>query len=105
MALGAPIPMIGSDPKDHINDSDFCIIKIKGFFVKSKHKIEYRNLHSAMRPVSHNDELPVPKTVEKFTYGDAAVEMQICENESSSTSSEKNYIPDINEEPHLFTPE
>ncbi|GBN94022.1 hypothetical protein AVEN_217795-1 [Araneus ventricosus] len=58
-----------------------------------------------MRPVSHHDELPEPKTVENFTSGDAAVEMQIDENESSSTSSEKNYVSDMNEEPHLITPE
>ncbi|GBM66385.1 hypothetical protein AVEN_197798-1 [Araneus ventricosus] len=80
----------------------FFITKIKGFFVKSKHKIKYPNLHSAMRPVSHNDELLVPETPENFTYGDAAGE--IDKVESSFTSSEINYVSDVNEEPHLNTP-
>ncbi|GBM19692.1 hypothetical protein AVEN_199860-1 [Araneus ventricosus] len=97
--------MIWHKPKDHINDCYFYITKIKGISARSNHKIKYPNLHSAMRLVSHNDELPLPKTTENFTYGDAAVEMEIDKVESSSTSSEINYVPDINEEPHLITPE
>ncbi|GBM31485.1 hypothetical protein AVEN_141184-1 [Araneus ventricosus] len=97
--------MIWCEPKNHIDECYICIAKIKGFSAKSKHKIKYPNLHSAMRPVTHNDELPVPKPPENFTYGNAAVEMEIDEVETSSTSSEINYVTDINEEPHLITPE
>lgn len=99
------IPMIWREPKDHINDCYFCITKIKGFSAKSKHKIKYPDLHSAMRPVSHNEELPIPKPPENFIYDDAAVQMEVGEAETASTSSDINYAPDINDQPHLINQE
>ncbi|GBL77179.1 hypothetical protein AVEN_12801-1 [Araneus ventricosus] len=58
-----------------------------------------------MRPVSHNDELPLLKPPKNFAYDDPAVEMKIDEVETLPTSSDLNYVLDINEEPHLIAPE
>jgi hypothetical protein len=38
-----------------------------GFPQFSKHKIEYPNIPSALRPVPHEDSMPVPKPPETYT--------------------------------------
>ena len=38
----------------------FCLTNITGFNASSRRKIKYPNLRSAMRPVPHSDDLPVP---------------------------------------------
>ncbi len=54
------IPMIWREPKDHVTDCYFCIVKITGFNKKTRHKICYPNLDSAIRPMPHCGEVPVP---------------------------------------------
>ena len=54
------IPMIWREPKDHVNDCYFCIVKIAGFNKKTRYKISYPNLDSAIHPVPHSNEVPVP---------------------------------------------
>jgi hypothetical protein len=41
--------------------------KMTGFSRFSKHKIEYCNIPSALRPVPHYDLMPVPKPPETYT--------------------------------------
>ena len=55
------VPMIWREPTNHSTDCYFCLTNIKGITAKSKHTVQYPNLSSAMRPVPHSDELPVPK--------------------------------------------
>lgn len=54
------IPMIWREPKDHSSDCYFCIVKTSGYNKKNKCKIEYPSLLSAIRPVPHSAEIPVP---------------------------------------------
>lgn len=54
------IPMVWREPKDHLSDCYFCIVKTSGFNKKNKHKIEYPSLPSAIRPVPHSAQIPVP---------------------------------------------
>ena len=55
------IPMVWRDPMAHDSECYFCLISITCVSAKSKHTVQYPNLPSAMRPVPHNAELPVPK--------------------------------------------
>ena len=48
------------DPRNHADDCNFCLSNITGFNASSRKKIKYPNLRSAMKPVPHSDDLPVP---------------------------------------------
>ena len=59
-SLSFSIPVIWREPKDHVTDCYFCLTKTEGFNAKNKSKIIYPNLPSAIRPVAHCDEIPIP---------------------------------------------
>ncbi|GFV14775.1 uncharacterized protein TNCV_3959851 [Trichonephila clavipes] len=48
-------------PKDHSSDFCFCLTTIKGNTSKSKHTVVYPDLQSAMPPIPHSEEFPIPK--------------------------------------------
>ena len=54
------IPMVWREPQDHSSDCYFCIMQIKGISSNSKHTVKYTNMPSAMRPVPHSEDLPIP---------------------------------------------
>lgn len=55
------VPMVWREPTSHAEDCYFCLTKIKGFSKKSKSTIEFPNVPSAIRPVPHGPELPIPE--------------------------------------------
>jgi len=63
--------MVWRQPTDHVSDSYFCLTSITGVTAKSKHTVQYLNLPSAMRPVPHSAELPVPKPPTNMTLSDS----------------------------------
>ena len=58
--LAFGIPMVWREQKDHSTDCYFCLVKTSGFNKKNKSKTEYPNLLSAIRPMPHSAEIPVP---------------------------------------------
>jgi hypothetical protein len=64
------IPMVRRESKDHTSDCYFCLANITGIASKSKHTVKYPDLPSAIRPVPHSEELPLPKPPEKLTFSD-----------------------------------
>lgn len=54
------IPMVWREPKNHHHDCYFCMIKPLGRNAKSMKHIKYPNIPSAMQPVPHSDDVPVP---------------------------------------------
>ena len=54
------IPMVWREPKDHYSDCYFCAVKTTGINRKNKKTLDYPNLASAIRPVPHSLELPIP---------------------------------------------
>ncbi|MEL7307752.1 MAG: hypothetical protein AAGK05_07670 [Pseudomonadota bacterium] len=58
--LAFGIPMTWREPMDHTTDCYFCLVNVKGVAMKTKHRIKYPNIPSAIRPIPHSDELPVP---------------------------------------------
>ena len=92
------IPMIWREPKDHSSDCYFCLTNIQGFTSKTKCKVVYPDLISAMRPVLHSEEYSVP----------------MCGNVCLSDTCESDITYDLNSDPkygnsslnpHLLTQE
>ena len=59
--LSFAVPMVWREQKDHVTDCYFCLTDTQGFRHKTRKKILYPSLSSAIRPVAHSDQLPVPK--------------------------------------------
>ena len=43
-----------------MDDCYFYLVNVKGFNKKNKQHLQYPNIHSSMRPISHSDKVPVP---------------------------------------------
>ena len=62
------VPMIWREQSNHLTECYFCITKVKGFSKKNKTNIQYPNLASAIRPVPHCPEIPIPKPPDTSYY-------------------------------------
>lgn len=54
------VPMVWREQKDHHSDCYFCLSNISGYCRKNKSKIVYPDCESAIKPVVHGTEYPVP---------------------------------------------
>jgi hypothetical protein len=91
------IPMIWREPKNHSDDCYFCSCNVKGYNLINKKEILYPNLLSAMRPVPHSSEIPVPKSTEKLE--DIPED---SEDEGETYDEDYRYVSD-SIEPQLFS--
>lgn len=121
------VPMIWKKPRNHRNDCYFCMTNVVGFSAKNKHKINYPDCASAVKPVMHGANFPIPVTpnhiesqavlgepiqipITSNKVVDEAVLPDSIEEKSSfdesdferSSSSDPDYIPDISKDPHLL---
>ena len=59
--LSFGVPMIWREPQNHFDDCYFCAINLKGINRKNRKHLKYPSLPSAIRPVPHSEEVPVPE--------------------------------------------
>ena len=59
-SLSFGIPMVWREQQNHFDDCYFCLINLKGINKKNKHTLQYPNIQSAIRPVPHCEDIPVP---------------------------------------------
>ena len=57
-------------PKEHSAIVTYVQQTQQGTTSQSKHTVKYPDLPSAMNPVPHNEECPVPKPPENLTFND-----------------------------------
>jgi len=57
----SPFPWFGGNRKT---------TNIRGITSKSRHTVKYPDLPSAVRPIPHSEEYPVPKPAENLTFSD-----------------------------------
>jgi hypothetical protein len=62
--------MVWRELNDHPFDCYFYLTNIRGITSTSRHTVKYPDLPSAVRPVSHSEEYPVPKPPENLTFSD-----------------------------------
>ena len=108
-AFNFAVPMVWREPRNHADDCYFCLTNITGFNASSRKKIKYSNLWSAMRPVPHSDDLPVPTPpVNKDLLSSSDEEMPSREDSAESISLEdieSTYLGTSGNESHWITQE
>ena len=79
--------MVWREPKGHVNDCYFCTCNVSGLNMKNKHNIQYPNLPSAIRPVLHGPDVPIPTPppVRKM-LGDPSTDVSSSESQSEEKS-------------------
>ena len=109
VAFNFAVPMVWRELRNHADDCYFCLTNITGFNASSRKKIKYPNLRSAMRPVPHSDDLPVPTPpVNKDLLSSSDEEMPSREDSTESISLEdieSTYSGTSGNEPHWITQE
>ncbi len=98
------------EPTDHSSNCYFCMMLLvgKGLSKKKKQSVQYPNMPSAIRPVPHGEELPVPDAPESFLLeSDEEDDEDEEENEDYRTGPSMSNDPDFDQEsfsePHLMT--
>ena len=100
-AMPFAIPMVWREPKDHTTDCYFCLTDVRGINSRNKKKFSYPNLNSALRPIAHNEDLPVPTPPKKF---DAAEQSGTSGSEPEGAAVDAEYKPPtLSTAPHLIT--
>ena len=94
------VPMIWREPKNHSQNSYFCLTKTKGFSFKQRDKIAYPNLDSARTPAPHDDSMPPPVPPQ---HGLDVTNSSAAEDNSDRLTSSNYTDSDANENPILFS--
>ena len=105
LSMPFAVPMVWREQKDHCSDCYFCLTKITGVSFKHRKSIQYPNLLSAMRPVPHDDNLPVPKPPADWTLEsgeDDDDEREVAENMDTEGDNDPEFQPPESY-PHLIT--
>jgi hypothetical protein len=79
-ALRFGIPMAWHQPINLFDGCYFCMCTLKGFNTKNKKGITYPNLPSAIRPLPHGPDIPVPNPPKQLHTLEA--ELSATPNES-----------------------
>ncbi|GFV38394.1 uncharacterized protein TNCV_4958371 [Trichonephila clavipes] len=98
------ISIIWREPKDHSSDCYVCLTNIKGIASKSKHTVVYPDLQSAMKPVPHSEELPLPKPPEHVTLDEESSHSDRSKEEET-VCGDTTLETRCSSEPHLLTQE
>jgi hypothetical protein len=59
--------MMSTEQTDHLTDCYFCLAKIDGHNSNSKQTTVYPNIPSALRPVEHDNSLPIQEPPQQWT--------------------------------------
>ena len=92
------VPMVWREGKDNVTDCYFCITNLQAINRKNKHCVQYPDVPSAIRPVPHGPDLPVPEP-------DVAMESS-SESKSDNTADRaqsEEYMPEENDRPVPLT--
>jgi hypothetical protein len=59
-AMAFAVPMVWREAQDHVTDCYFCMTNLNGINGKKKHHVKYPNVISAIKPIAHGPDLPIP---------------------------------------------
>ena len=88
------VPMLWREGKDHVKDCYFCMTNLQVINRKNKHCVQYPDIQSALRPVPHGPNLPVPKPdVEIESSSESESDNTYDRTEGAEYWSEENNRP------------
>jgi len=99
-SLRFAIPMVWREPKDPCKNCYFCVVKTKGINRKNRNSVTYPNIDSAMRPIPHSEELPVP-----VYEGLPQLESSLSSEEEDVSIDSNNTLADNDFPPSLLSPQ
>ncbi|CAH1114823.1 unnamed protein product [Psylliodes chrysocephalus] len=95
-SLSFGVSMVWLEPRNHSDDCSFFSCNVQGFNRKNKKHIVYPNLDSAIRPVPHRPDVPIPIAPKEIENGISSVS-----EESNSDPYDSNFTPDFRK-PEVF---
>lgn len=96
-ALPFGVPMVWREPKNHSDDCYFCSCKIQGYNKKNQKGIVYPNVPSAIKPVPHGIDVPIPTPPDNLDSADTS-------SEEKSSEEDDEFVPTSSgNEPQPFT--
>ncbi|GBL94398.1 hypothetical protein AVEN_7370-1 [Araneus ventricosus] len=80
--------MIWTEHTNHIDGCYFCMVPPAsgGFTQKKKKTIEYPNITSALRPVLHGEELPIPEPPTDFSISSDEEDLDVTQNSPQAST-------------------
>ena len=95
------VPMIWREPTDHVTDCYFCLTNIKRFSKKNKSKIVYPSCQFALKPISHVNDIPIPKAPSPEVFEGPKSSSEL-DTSSEATSSDFELVAASSDTP-VFT--
>jgi hypothetical protein len=88
--------VIWREPGNHSDDCYFCSCNVQGYNSKNEKDICYPNMPSAMRPVAHGHDIPIPTPLETLDTSppDSEYDVSDCDG--------VDFQPTTSSEPQLF---
>jgi len=76
--LSFGVPMVWREGKDHTTDCYFCMTNLNGINRKNKQHVKYPDVPSAIKPVPHGTEIPIPTPPDNLdSSSDSCEEMDV----------------------------
>lgn len=92
--------MIWKKPTNHHDDCYFCCTNVFGFSAKTKHKIVYPTCSSAIRPILHGDDCPIPISPNRLPILEIDEGMELEFDETFIDKNDPDYVDE--DQPHLL---
>jgi hypothetical protein len=102
MTMPFAVPMVWREPSNHSSDAYFCLTPpvASGVNRKKKQRIDYPNIPSAIRPLPHGEDIPVPEPPKYYILNS---EMEEEDTEKTGPHKEEPTDPDF-EDPASVSP-
>ena len=97
------VPMVWRHFRSHLADCCCSITNVAGFSVQSKHKIEYPNIPSALRPVPHDGSVPMLEPPEEYTLDSEPDSEMAWPVTETSTREDQDFSACSSTDPHFIT--
>jgi len=99
------IPMAWKEPSNHSSDCYFCLTSpvASGMNRKKKQRIYYPNIHSAIRPVPHGEDLPMPEPPKEYNLISEMEEEDTEKTGSHEERTDPDFQGPASESPHKLT--